>query len=413
MNFLTILIAILIFLIVIWFLVLILLFARKKLVPEKKVKIIINGDNECEAQYGYNLMQALGEHKIYIPSACGGVGTCGACKGIILSGGGDILPTEKMHINRKMEKENYRLFCQVKVKNDMEIKIPEEILEVQKWECNVISNQSVATYIRELVLELPAHAHFHFKSGSYVQIDAPKTKISFDQFDIEEQYRQEWESFQLFKLVTKIPQPTMRAYSIANAPMENDKIVLNVRIALPPFNPKTKKIKNVTPGLVSSYIYSLKSGDKVTLSGPFGEFFLRDTTNEKMFIGGGAGMAPLRSHILHLFKEQQTQSKVTFWYGGRSLRELFYMQEFEKIAAENSNFSFNVALSEPKKEDQWQGHTGFIHQVIDDHYLHHHPTPEEIEYYICGPQPMLHAVLKMLDLLGVPDNMIFYDDFGN
>lgn len=413
MNVLTILLAIFVFLLVIWLLVIILLFARKKLVPEKKVKITINEERQCESAYGTNLMHALAHEKIYIPSACGGAGTCGACKGIILSGGGAILPTEKVHIDRKMEKEHYRLFCQVKAKNDMEIKIPEEILGVKKWECHVISNRSIATYIKELVLELPDEADFSFRSGSYVQIDAPKGKISFTQFNIEEKYRKEWENLHLFNLTMKNSLMTMRAYSIANPPAANKTIVLNVRIALPPFNAKKQTFKKVNPGIVSSYIYSLKKGDKVMLSGPFGDFFLQETNNEKMFIGGGAGMAPLRSHIFHLFHEKKTTSKVSFWYGGRSLQELFYQEEFENLANENENFSFNVALSEPKDDDNWKGEVGFIHQVIFDKYLHAHTAPEEIEYYICGPQPMLHAVLKMLDELGVPDNMIYYDDFGN
>lgn len=413
MNLLTVLIAILVFLAVIWLLVAVLLFARKKLVPEKKVKVHVNKEKSCDADYGTTLLQSLSDQKIYVPSACGGAGTCGTCKGIILSGGGDILPTEKAHIDHKLEKEHYRLFCQVKVKNEMEVELPPEILGVKKWECEVVHNKNVATYIKELVLKLPDNEKLNFRSGSYIQIDAPKTKIDFKDFRVDEQFRREWQELGIFDHVMKNSDPTTRAYSLANPPADNDNLVLNVRIALPPFNPKKQKFKSVNPGIVSSYIFALNPGDKVTLSGPYGDFFLRNTNNEKMFIGGGAGMAPLRSHIFHLFKTLHFQGKTTFWYGGRSLRELFYREEFDALQHDVENFSFHVALSEPKPEDQWNGNTGFIHQVIFEQYLKNHPAPEEIEYYICGPPLMLQAVRTMLDRLGVPENMILFDDFGN
>lgn len=413
MNLLTVLLAVIVFLVVIWLLIAVLLFARKKLVPDKKVKIQINQKKIYETECGCTLLQSLSEEKIYVPSACGGQGTCGTCKGIIVSGGGDLLPTEKVHIDRKLAEQQVRLFCQVKVKNDMEIEIAPEILGVKKWECEVISNKSVATYIKELVIKLPDNEKLQFKSGSYIQIDAPKMRVDFQDVFVEDTYKEEWEKYHLFKFVMKNSEITTRAYSIANSPEDKDTIVLNIRIALPPFDKKKNRFKKINPGIVSSYIYSLKPGDKVVVSGPYGEFFLQETDNEKMFIGGGAGMAPLRSHILHLFHTLQTKNRVTFWYGGRSLQELFYQKDFEKIAQENPNFSFHVALSEPKNKDNWSGFTGFIHQVILEQYLQKHKTPENIEYYICGPPLMLQAVLKMLDHLGVPQNMIYYDDFGN
>ena len=413
MNFLTILFAVIVFLAIIWLLVAILLFARKKLVPDKKVKVRVNKEKVYEADCGCTLLQSLSDEEIYLPSACGGQGTCGTCKGIILSGGGEILPTEKVHIDRKMAEQNVRLFCQVKVKDDMDIEIAPEILGVKKWECEVISNKSVATYINELVVKLPDNEKLNFKSGSYIQIHVPKTQINFQDISVKEKYAAEWRKYNIFQLVMKNREITTRAYSIANSPEDNDVIVLNVRIALPPFDKKKNRFEKVNPGIVSSYIYSLKAGDKVVVSGPYGEFFLQESNNEKMFIGGGAGMAPLRSHIQHLFHTLHTKAKVTFWYGGRSLQELFYQEDFEKIAQENSNFSYHVALSEPKSEDNWTGHTGFIHQVILEQYLQKHETPENIEYYICGPPLMLEAVLKMLNELGVPQNMIYYDDFGN
>ncbi|MDR1345115.1 MAG: NADH:ubiquinone reductase (Na(+)-transporting) subunit F [Bacteroidales bacterium] len=413
MNYLTIIIATVIFLAVIWLLIAILLLARKKLIPEGSIKLTINHRREVHHERGCTLLQALGDEKIFMPSACGGSGTCGSCKGKILSGGGNILSTETAHIDRKMQAENYRLFCQVKLKEEMEIEIPDEVFGVKKWECTVESNHNVATFIKEFVVKLPEGEHISFKSGGYVQIDVPPCTVSYKDIEIEKTYQEDWKKSHLFDLVMKNRETGTRAYSMANHPLENSRIMLNVRIATPPFDRKKGAVMKVNPGICSSYIFSLKAGDKVYISGPYGEFFVQDTQNEMMFIGGGAGMAPMRSHIFDQFKTRHTKRKTTFWYGGRSRRELFYIDDFEEIARKNDNFSFHTALSEPIAGDNWTGYTGFIHQVIYDNYLKSHETPEEIEYYICGPGPMLQAVLKMLDSLGVPENMIFYDDFGN
>lgn len=412
MDILTIIIAVSIFLIIIWLLVAVLLLARQKLVPEGKVKITINGEKEIEHERGCSLLQALSDEKVYVPSACGGGGTCGTCKGKILSGGGELLPTEKAHITRQMAAQNYRLFCQVKVREDMEIEIPKEFFGIKKWKCTVLSNRNVATYIKELVLQLPAGEQMDFRSGGYVQLDIPSGNVPFSQIEIEQPYRAEWEKLRLFDLQMKNSTPTIRAYSMANYPAESNIIMLNVRIATPPFNPKKNQMEKVNPGVASSYIYSLKPGDEVMVAGPYGEFFVQDTQNEMMFIGGGAGMAPMRSHIFDQFKTKHTARKTTFWYGGRSKNELFYMDEFEQLAKEYENFNFHIALSNPLPDDNWRGYVGFIHQVIYDNYLKMHKTPEDIEYYICGPPMMLQAVLKMLDNLGVAPEMIHYDDFG-
>ncbi len=412
MDFWTIIAAVGIFLVIIWILVAILLYARKKMVPEGKVKITINGEKEIEHERGCSLLQALSDEKVFVPSACGGSGTCGTCKGKVLSGGGTILPTELTHISRKMAAENYRLFCQVKVREDLQIEIPKEFFGIKKWKCKVLSNNNVATFIKELVLELPEGENIDFKSGGYVQLDIPACTVLFSEMDIPQPFREDWEKMGLFGLVMKNSTPTVRAYSMANHPSENHIVMLNVRIATPPFNRKKGRMEKVNPGVASSYIYSLKPGDEVMVSGPYGEFFVQDTDNEMMFIGGGAGMAPMRSHIFDQFKKLHTQRKTTFWYGGRSRKELFYINDFQQIADANGNFEFHVALSDPQPDDNWNGYTGFIHQVIFDNYLKKHPAPEDIEYYICGPPMMLQAVLKMLDSLGVPPEMIHYDDFG-
>ncbi len=412
MDFWTIIAAVGIFLVIIWILVAILLYARKKMVPEGKVKITINGEKEIEHERGCSLLQALSDEKVFVPSACGGSGTCGTCKGKVLSGGGTILPTELTHISRKMAAENYRLFCQVKVREDLQIEIPKEFFGIKKWKCKVLSNNNVATFIKELVLELPEGENIDFKSGGYVQLDIPACTVLFSEMDIPQPFREDWEKMGLFGLVMKNSTPTVRAYSMANHPSENHIVMLNVRIATPPFNRKKGRMGKVNPGVASSYIYSLKPGDEVMVSGPYGEFFVQDTDNEMMFIGGGAGMAPMRSHIFDQFKNLHTQRKTTFWYGGRSRKELFYINDFQQIADNNGNFEFHVALSDPQPDDHWNGYTGFIHQVIFDNYLKKHPAPEDIEYYICGPPMMLQAVLKMLDSLGVPPEMIHYDDFG-
>ena len=409
---LTVFAAIVIFLLVIWILVAILLYARKKLVPSGKVKITINGEKEIEHERGCSLLQALSDEKVFVPSACGGGGSCGTCKGKVLSGGGTILPTELSHISRKMAAENYRLFCQVKVRENMGIEIPKEFFGIKKWKCKVLSNRNVATFIKELVVQLPEGERMEFRSGGYVQIDIPACEVDFARMEVEEPYRSDWERMGLFGLKMKNGTPTVRAYSMANHPAENGIVMLNVRIATPPLDRKRGGFQKVSPGVASSYIYSLRLGDEVTVSGPYGEFFIEDTEREMLFIGGGAGMAPMRSHIFHLFKNLHTKRKVSFWYGGRSRKELFYEEEFREIERENDNFSFHIALSDPQPDDRWDGSTGFIHQVILENYLKEHPAPEDIEYYICGPPMMLQAVLKMLDSLGVEPEMIHYDDFG-
>ena len=409
----TMLIALGIALVVIWILVAVLLFARRKLVPGGKVKIRINGEKEVEHERGCSLLQALSDEKVFVPSACGGGGSCGTCKGKVLSGGGEILPTELAHISRKMAADHYRLFCQVKVREDMEIEIPKEFFGIKKWKCRVVSNRNVATFIKELVLQLPEGEYIDFRSGGYIQIDIPACTVPFSNINVEEKFRADWQKMGLFNLKMKNSSNTVRAYSMANYPAENQIIMLNVRIATPPFNRKKGAFEKVNPGVASSYIHSLKPGDEVMVSGPYGEFFVEEGRGEMMFIGGGAGMAPMRSHIFHQFKTLHTQRKTTFWYGGRSLQELFYMDDFQEIERENDNFSFHVALSDPLPDDHWTGPTGFIHQVIYDQYLKDHPAPEEIQYYICGPPMMLQAVLHMLDSLGVPPENIHYDDFGN
>ena len=406
-------IAVIVFLLLIWALVAILLYARKKLVPEGNVTIKINQEHIIEQERGVSLLQALSNQKIFISSACGGGGTCGFCRGIVTEGGGDVLPTEQGHLSRKEQEEHYRLFCQVKVRSDMEIQIPEEVFGIQKWECTVESNDNIATYIKELVVQMPEGEKLKFKSGSYIQIDVPPTVSNYSDMEIGEEYRTEWEQNNMFALKAESSEYITRAYSMANHPAEDDRIMLNVRVATPPWDPKKKTFKSVNPGICSSYIFTLKPGDKITMSGPYGEFFIRETQNEMMFIGGGAGMAPMRSHIFDQFLTKRTNRKATFWYGGRSLRELFYIDEFEAIQKEFPNFSFDVALSAPLPEDNWTGKTGFIHQVIFDNYLKNHPNPEDIEYYICGPQVMSNAVITMLENLGVSREMIFFDDFGN
>jgi Na+-transporting NADH:ubiquinone oxidoreductase subunit F len=405
--------SIVIFLVVTLLLVSILLFARKKLMPQGKVKININQEKEIETDPGNTLLSTLSTQKIFIPSACGGGGTCAMCRVQVTEGGGTILPTEKGYFTRKEQMNDWRLACQVKVRNDMDIQVPPEIFGIKKWECEVISNRNVATFIKEFVVRLPKGESLDFRSGGYIQIDVPKCEVDFKDMDIEEEYRDEWDKFNMWDLKMKNPEPIYRAYSMANHPAEGNIIILNIRIATPPWDRKKNAFMNVNPGICSSFVFSRKPGDKVTISGPYGEFFIKDTKREMMFIGGGAGMAPMRSHIFDLYETKKTDRKSTFWYGGRSLRELFYMEDFEKIEKENPDtFKFEVALSEPLEEDNWKGYTGFIHQVIYDNYLKNHPEPEEIEYYLCGPPMMNSAVQKMLDDLGVPEEMIAFDDFG-
>jgi Na+-transporting NADH:ubiquinone oxidoreductase subunit F len=409
-----IIISIVIFLSIVILLVAILLYARKKLVPQGEVKININDKKELIVSTGSSLLSTLSEQKIYLPSACGGKGSCGMCKCQVLEGGGDILPTELPHFSRKQIQDNYRLGCQVKVKNDLKIQIPESIFGIKKWECEVVSNDNVATFIKQFVVKLPDNETLNFRSGGYIQIDVPACTINYKtDIDVNDKYKKDWDKMKMWDLVMKNPEPIFRAYSMANRPSENNIIMLNIRIATPPFDRKKGQMMKVNPGVCSSYIWSLKPGDKVTISGPYGEFFIKDTDKEMMFIGGGVGMAPMRSHIFDLFLTKHTKRKTTFWYGGRSLRELFYVDEFKQIEKDNPNFSYNIALSDPQPEDNWTGYTGFIHQVIYDNYLKNHKEPEEIEYYLCGPKPMIDAVVNMLDNLGVPKENILYDDFGN
>ena len=392
-----------------------LLFVKNKLTPAGDVKIVINGDeqNPVVIKPGGTLLTTLSQQNIYLPSACGGGGTCAMCKCQIVEGGGDILPTEEGYFTRKQVQENWRLACQVKVRNDMQIKVPEEILGIKKWECEVVSNHNVATYIKEFVVKLPPGETLHFESGGYIQIDVPAIEVDFKDIDVEEQFKPEWDQYNMWSLKMKNDEPIFRAYSMANHPAEGNIVMLNIRIASPPWDRVKNQFMDVNPGICSSYVFSRKPGYKVTISGPYGEFFIKPTEKEMVYIGGGAGMAPLRSHVFHLFHTMKTNRKVSYWYGGRSSRELFYTEDFRKIEKDFPNFSYHIALSDPQPEDNWDGPTGFIHQVVLDNYLKSHPEPEEIEYYLCGPPQMLAAVMKMLDNLGVPNENIAFDDFGS
>jgi Na+-transporting NADH:ubiquinone oxidoreductase subunit F len=404
----TILLGVLMFTLVVIALVLLILAAKKALVSAGNVKILVNDSKELSVPCGGKLLGALADQGIFVSSACGGGGTCAQCKVQVLSGGGEILATERSHINNKMAKEGYRLSCQVAVKQDMTIHVPEEVFETKKWRCKVRSNHNVATFIKELVLELPAGEAVDFKAGGYIQIEVPPHVVEYKNFAIEPQFHEDWDKFNVWRYTSKVDDPVYRAYSMANYPGEKGIIMLNVRIASPP----PRAPDGTPPGKVSSYIFNLKPGDEVTISGPYGEFFIKDTEAEMVYIGGGAGMAPLRSHIFELFKNQKTKRKVSYWYGGRSSKELFYVDHFRAIEKEFPNFKFNIALSEPRPEDNWTGYTGFIHQVVLENYLKNHPAPEDIEYYLCGPPMMNAAVFKMLDELGVEKENIAYDDFG-
>lgn len=399
---------------IIFFLTALLVYAKTKLVPSGKVKIIINGqeDKPVEVDPGSSLLVALANEHIFLPSACGGGGTCAQCKCQVIEGGGDILPTEVGYFTRKEIEDHWRLACQVKVRQDMKIKVPEEVFGIKKWECEVISNHNVATFIKEFVVRLPEGEHLDFEPGGYIQIDVPPIVVNYKDIDVEEEFRGDWDKFNMWDLVMINDEPIFRAYSMANYPAEGDIIMLNIRIATPPWDRKKNKFMDVNPGICSSYIFSRKPGDKVTISGPYGEFFIKPSNREMVYIGGGAGMAPLRSHIFHLFKTEKTKRKVSYWYGARSLRELFYTEQFREIEKEFPNFEYHIALSEPLPEDNWTGPVGFIHQVVYENYLKNHPEPEECEYYMCGPPQMLAAVLNMLDELGVPDENIAFDDFG-
>ena len=406
------LISIAVFLVVVLIPVTVLVFVRKKLAPQGKVKININDEKEIEVEPGNSLLATLANEQIFLPSACGGGGSCGMCRCQVLEGGGTILPTETGFFSRKEQQDHWRLGCQVKVREDMKININPQIFGIKKWECEVVSNRNVATFIKEFVVKLPEGEHLKFLSGGYIQIDVPAIDVNYKDIDVDEEYRADWEKFGMFDLVMHNPEPQFRAYSMASYPAEDNIIMLNVRIATPPFDRVNGGFMKVNPGVCSSYIYSLKPGDKVTISGPYGEFHIKDTKREIIFIGGGAGMAPMRSHILDLFLTKHTDRKVSYWYGGRSLRELFYIEDFRKIEEENPNFKFNIALSAPLPEDNWTGYVGNIHEVLLENYLKNHSEPEEIEYYLCGPPMMTAAVLKMLDSLGVPKEMISFDGFG-
>jgi Na+-transporting NADH:ubiquinone oxidoreductase subunit F len=387
-------------------LVAIILLARSKLVNDRELKITINGEKTITAHSGSKLLQTLAEADIFLSSACGGGGTCAQCKCQVVSGGGAILSTEEQHFSRKEVKNNWRLSCQVPVKQDLDIQVPDDVFGVQQWECEVTSNDNVATFIKELNLKLPEGAAVDFKAGGYVQLEIPPYQLNFKDFAIQEEYREDWDKFKLWELEAKSDSPVVRAYSMANYPEEKGIIKFNIRIATPP--PGT----NFMPGLMSSYVFNLKPGDKINVFGPFGDFFVKDTDNEMIFIGGGAGMAPLRSQIFDQLKRLHTKRKMSFWYGARSLRELFYHDEFDQLAQENPNFSWHVAMSDPLPEDKWTGFTGFIHNIVLEEYLSNHPAPEDCEYYLCGPPIMNKCVTEMLENLGVDSDNIALDDFG-
>lgn len=405
--------SVIVFLIAVLIPVTVLVIVRKRLTPQGKVNININGERDLEVEPGNSLLATLANEQIFLPSACGGGGNCGMCRCQVLEGGGTILPTETGFFSRKEQQSHWRLGCQVKVREDMKIHINPQIFGIKKWECEVVSNRNVATFIKEFKVKLPEGEHLNFKSGGYIQIDVPKIDVNYKDIVVNEEYQKDWEKFHMFDLVMHNPEPQFRAYSMANHPAEDNIIMLNVRIATPPFDRVNGGFMKVNPGVCSSYIYSLKPGDKVTISGPYGEFHVKDTDNEMIFIGGGAGMAPMRSHILDQFLTKHTKRKASFWYGGRSLRELFYIDDFKKIEAENPNFKFNIALSAPLPDDNWTGYVGNIHEVLFENYLKNHEAPEDIEYYLCGPPMMTQAVLKMLDNLGVPKDNIMFDDFGS
>ncbi|HOF20395.1 MAG TPA: NADH:ubiquinone reductase (Na(+)-transporting) subunit F [Bacteroidales bacterium] len=407
----TLLFALIVFMIIILLLVAMLLIARDRLMPKGDVQLLVN-DREMTVSPGSNLLTTLSSNGIFLPSACGGMGTCGMCKCRILEGGGSILATETGFFTRKEQLNNWRLSCQVKIREPLKIEVPESVLGIRKWQCEVVSNKNVATFIKEFVVRLPDGEELNFDPGGYIQIDVPKYSADYRDFAIEEEFHADWDNFKVWDFSIRNTEETFRAYSMANYPAEKNLIKLNIRIATPPWDNVRKQYLNVPPGICSSYIFSLKPGDKVMISGPYGEFHIKDTDNEMVYIGGGAGMAPLRSHIFHLFHTLKTNRKVSYWYGARSLREVFYEEEFREIERRFPNFRFHLALSAPLPEDNWTGLTGNIHQVLLDNYLKMHDEPEDIEYYFCGPPVMNDAVLNMLDNLGVPSENISFDDFG-
>jgi Na+-transporting NADH:ubiquinone oxidoreductase subunit F len=408
--------------------VMVLMMARAQLVNTADVKIIVNGDegNPVVVSAGSTLLNALSAQKIFIPSACGGGGTCGVCKVNVHSGGGSMLPTEVGHVSRGEAREGCRLSCQVKVKGDMHIEVEPEIFSVRKWQCKTRTNENVATFIKELILELPAGEAVPFRAGGYIQIECPPHVARYDNFHIEEEYRGDWDKFKMWGFVSEVKETVTRAYSMASYPEEQGIIMLNVRIASPPWDRAANAWSTVPPGIMSSFIFDLKPGDDVTISGPFGEFFAKESDNEMVFIGGGAGMAPMRSHIFDQFRRIKTDRKISFWYGARSYREAFYIEHFDNIQNENENFVWHLALSDPIPEENWddpesefrqplgskEGYTGFIHQVLLDNYLSKHPSPEDCEFYLCGPPMMNICVIQMLEELGVEPENIMLDDFG-
>jgi len=428
----TIVLTIAVFMFFLLLLVAMILFAKAKLSPSGLVKLTINGEKTIEVEAGSTILTTLGNAKIFLPSACGGGGTCAMCKCQIMEGGGEILPTEKPYFSRKEIADDWRLGCQVKVKNDMNIAIPEEIFGIKKWECEVVSNYNVASFIKEFVVRLPEGETLDFEAGGYIQVDVPPVVCDFSDMNIEpdsddpegpDKFKGDWDKFGLWDLKMKNDETIFRAYSMANHPAEGNIVMLNIRIATPPWDRAANKWMDVNPGICSSYVFTRKPGDKVTISGPYGEFFIKETEAEMLYIGGGAGMAPMRSHLFHLFHTLKTGRKVTYWYGGRSKRELFYLDHFQKIEKEFPNFRFFIVLSEPMPEDNWtdktdvddregDGFTGFVHQAVIDQYLSKHDDPEEIEFYFCGPPLMNQAVLKMVDDWGVPEENVAFDDFG-
>ncbi len=426
----TVIISIIVFLLVVLLLVTVLLVAKAKLLPSGNVKIIINGEREIEVESGGTLINTLSSQKIFLPAACGGGGTCLQCECHVHSGGGEALPTETPHFTRKELAEGIRLGCQVKVKNDMSISIPEEIFGIKKWEATVVSNYNVSSFIKEFIVRLPED--MDYKAGGYIQIEIPKCEVKFEDINITahpvehpdepQKFKTEWDKFELWSLVMKNSEKIERAYSMASYPAEGRDVMLNVRIATPPWDRSKNTWMNVNPGIASSYIFNCKPGDKVIVSGPYGEFFINESDAEMLYIGGGAGMAPMRSHLYHLFKTLKSGRKVTYWYGGRSKRELFYTEHFRELEKEFPNFKYYLVLSEPLEEDNWKvkkdlnaegdGFTGFVHQAVIDHYLNLHEEPEEIEFYFCGPPLMNKAVEKMCDDFGVPPENVRFDDFG-
>ncbi len=407
MNGIEVIVSVALFTIIVSGLGVLVLLARSRLVPQGQVTVNVNDTRDIEMDPGGKLLMALGQSDLFLASACGGGGTCGQCKVRVLEGGGELLPTEKSFINKKDAASGLRLACQVSVDNDMKIEVPDDVFGVNKWTCKVRSNDNVATFIKEFVLELPEGEKIDFKAGGYVQIECPPYSLDFDQMDIPDEYRAEWEKYKLFDLKSVVTEPTLRAYSMANYPAEDDIITLNIRIATPP-----PQAPDAPPGIVSSFIFGCKPGDEVVVSGPYGEFFAKDTDAEMVFVGGGAGMAPMRSHILHQLLTLKTQRKISFWYGARSLREAFYVDMFDTLARENENFTWHLVLSEPLPEDNWEGLTGFVHEVLYSEYLADHPEPEDCEYYMCGPPVMNAAVIEMLDAQGVDAENILLDDFG-